>query len=58
MHNYVYYVAKHVNFADLSEIIIKLERSLSASAKVDILSLSTGEVYATRKGDGLWEINM
>ena len=56
MRKITYYVAKEVNFIAIANIIAELEHDLSANCTVDILSLFTGEVYASRNHLGLWEI--
>ena len=58
MRKITYYVAKEMNFPAISIIIAELEPKLSANCTVDILSLFTGEVYASRNPLGLWEINL
>ena len=59
MHRRTFYVAKHnVNFVTISNIIAELERDLYEHDTVDIISLFTGEVYASRNSLGLWEINV
>lgn len=56
--NHTYYAAKEFDFATLALLIADLERDLPADDTVDIISLFTGEVYASKNYLGLWEINL
>lgn len=55
---YTYYVAKEVNFQTLAAIIAEVELSAEDGDRIDIVSLFTGELFASRYNFNLWEINI
>ena len=58
MKHETFYIAKdNVDFATIARLVHDLDhwRSLQGCT-VDIIDVSTGELYAHRYGNGLWEI--